>query len=334
MTHVNVPRGMRTVMPWRLCSRGLWMVMNGPWPLRRAAGRGISSTPREVAPGQRGRVGGDLVGGAGGHHVPAQLPGPGPEVDHEVRGADRLLVVLDDQHGVAEVAQALERVEQAPVVALVEPDGRLVEDVEHPHQARADLGGQPDALPLAARQRGRRPVQGQVLEADVDEEAQALADLLEHAPGDGRVALGERQLVEDPAGVAHAEAHHVGDGAPGDLEPERLRAEARAPAGRTGALGHELLDLPARVLRRALPVAPLQRGHHALPAAVALAVQDHVAHGLLQLRPGRVEGEGVALGQHLQRPRKYGVSRPCQAARAPAFSDRSALGTRRSGSIS
>ena len=87
--------------------------------------------------------------------VATQLAGPGPQVDDEVGGADRLLVVLDDEHGVAEVAQPLQGVEEPPVVPLVQADRRLVEDVEHPHQARADLGGQPDALALAARQGGR-----------------------------------------------------------------------------------------------------------------------------------------------------------------------------------
>src|SRR3989304_2200884 len=56
--------------------------------------------------------------------------------------ADGFLVVVDDDDGVAEVAQALKGGEQAGVVALVEADGGLVEHVEHAPQARAGLGGQ------------------------------------------------------------------------------------------------------------------------------------------------------------------------------------------------
>ena len=77
---------------------------------------------------------------------PPCTPAPGPRSTHVVGGADRLLVVLDHDHRVAQVAQALQRVEQPRVVALVQADGRLVQHVEHAHQARADLGGQPDAL--------------------------------------------------------------------------------------------------------------------------------------------------------------------------------------------
>ena len=75
------------------------------------------------------------------------------DVDDVVGDADRLLVVLDDDHGVAEVAQPHQRVDEALVVALVQPDRRLVEHVEHADQPAADLRREPDALRLAAGQR-------------------------------------------------------------------------------------------------------------------------------------------------------------------------------------
>ena len=77
------------------------------------------------------------------------------DVDDVVGDPDRLLVVLDDDHRVAEVAQAHQRVDQALVVALVQADRRLVEHVEHADEPAADLRRQPDALRLAAGERGR-----------------------------------------------------------------------------------------------------------------------------------------------------------------------------------
>ena len=59
----------------------------------------------------------------------------GADVDDVVRRAHRVLVVLDDNERVAEVAQALERCKEFVIVALVQSDGRLVEDIEHAHQA-------------------------------------------------------------------------------------------------------------------------------------------------------------------------------------------------------
>ncbi len=80
------------------------------------------------------------------------LPRARPDVDDVVGDADGLFVVLDDDHRVAEIAETHHGVDEPLVVALVQADRRLVEDVEHPDQSAADLGGQPDALRLAARQ--------------------------------------------------------------------------------------------------------------------------------------------------------------------------------------
>src|SRR5207302_777524 len=84
--------------------------------------------------------------GPGRDDLAPVLAGCRTDVDHVVGGADGLLVVLDDDQSVAEVAQAEQRVDQAPVVPLVESDRRLVQDVEHAHELRPDLGREPDAL--------------------------------------------------------------------------------------------------------------------------------------------------------------------------------------------
>ena len=84
----------------------------------------------------------------------AGLSSAGAEVDDVVCAADGFLIVLDDEHGVAEIAERFERVEKAAVVARVQADGRLVENVEDAAKARADLGGEADALRFSAGQRG------------------------------------------------------------------------------------------------------------------------------------------------------------------------------------
>ena len=82
---------------------------------------------------------------------PPCCPAPGPDVDDPVRRPDGLLVVLHDEDRVAQVAQPGQRGDELGVVALVEPDGRLVEDVQDAHQGRPDLGREADPLGLAAR---------------------------------------------------------------------------------------------------------------------------------------------------------------------------------------
>ena len=74
--------------------------------------------------------------------------------------------------------------EQPPVVALMQADRRLVEHVEHAGQLRADLRGEPDALAFAAGERRGAAAEREVADADVDEEAEPIADLAHDALGD------------------------------------------------------------------------------------------------------------------------------------------------------
>ena len=97
----------------------------------------------------------EVVHRAGHHDLAAVLAGARPDVHHPVGGPDRVLVVLDDDQGVAEIAQPGQRLDQPVVVPLVQPDRRFVQHVQHADQPGADLGGQPDPLRLAAGQGGR-----------------------------------------------------------------------------------------------------------------------------------------------------------------------------------
>ena len=138
----------------------------------------------EILAGQRVLVRHDVGRRALGNDLAAMNAGAGADIDDMVGKPDRLLVMLHHDHRVAEIAQPLERLQQTGIVALVQPDRRLVEHIENAGEARADLRGQPDALALAARQRARGAGKGQVFEPDIAQEFQPLADFLEHAAGD------------------------------------------------------------------------------------------------------------------------------------------------------
>ena len=83
---------------------------------------------------------------------PAAMPSRArPEIDHIIRAPDRFFIVLDHQHGVAQVAKILQRSQQPAIVAMVQSDRRLIEHIEHAAQLRSNLRGQPNPLTLAAR---------------------------------------------------------------------------------------------------------------------------------------------------------------------------------------
>ena len=202
---------------------------------------------REVLPGDACRVGQHLGGRAGGDDLAAAHTRAGAEIDEEVGGAHRVLVVLDDQDGVADVPQVFEAPQQLFVVPRVQADRRLVEDVEDAHEARTDLPGQADALGLAAGERRGGAVQAEVVQADVQEEPEAVANLLEQLAGDRPLHDRQRLLVSvEPRGeLADGGVADLDEGLVADADGAGLRVEALAVA--RGALddAHELFELHA-----------------------------------------------------------------------------------------
>ena len=90
-----------------------------------------------------------------GDDAAAALAALGPHV-HEVIGvADDVHVVLDDDHRVAQVRQAVEHLEQAADVVEVKTRCRLIEQVQRAAGlALGEFFGKLHALGLAAGQRG------------------------------------------------------------------------------------------------------------------------------------------------------------------------------------
>ncbi len=107
----------------------------------------------EVLPGQAVSRRLDLGRRALGDDLAAVNAGTGADVDDMVGGEHRVLVMLDNDHRIAEVAQVPQCAEQAFVVALMQTDRWFVEHIEHAGEARTDLGCEPDALAFTAGQR-------------------------------------------------------------------------------------------------------------------------------------------------------------------------------------
>ena len=82
--------------------------------------------------------------------VPPRSPAPGPM--SMTQSAERMVSssCSTTMTCVAQVAQSFQGADQAGVVALMQANAGFVEDVHHADQARTDLGGQADALCLAA----------------------------------------------------------------------------------------------------------------------------------------------------------------------------------------
>ena len=253
--------------------------------------------------------------------------------------------MLDDDDGVAHVAQALQGGDEAVVVAGVEADGGLVEDVEDAHQARPHLARQPDALGLAAGQRGGRSVERQVVQADVHQEAEPTADLLQQLLGDrprDRVEGRRREFIDGSRGrigqgveerlrLADGACGEVDEGPPPHADGPGAGVEPRPAAFRARHAAHvgfehrprrraardlvavEEVDGHPRPLLRVAPDLPL-----GLPVAhdrpIARPIQPDLAPAFVELRPRAPEhraGRGaVGVGLEILRDRFEDVLAP------------------------
>ena len=251
------------------------------------------------------------------HHFTAVYTGSRADIHHIVCCAHGFFIVFHHDQCVAQIAQLLERTEKLGIVPLVQADARLIQDIQHAHEAGADLSGQADTLALAAGEGRRRSGQGQIAQADALQEAQAGADLLEDLRRDEHVLLAEIQLVEKAQGVHHRELRKLGNVESAHRDGQCRRLQALSAAGRAGRFRHALLDISAHGRALGLFIAALQVGDDALElpldGAVALAflivqqqrfalgtVEDGVHSLFAQILDGFIQFEVIALGHRVK----------------------------------
>ena len=125
----------------------------------------------------------------------------------------------------------------------MQPDGRLIQHIQHAAQPRANLRRQPDALPFAAGERRRRAVQRKIVQPHRIQKLQPLDDLALQpvrdeplAPGEvHRPRTGQRPLQRKPvkSAIDTAEpslfAPFVREGTQSESSPPATPAAAAGP---------------------------------------------------------------------------------------------------------
>jgi hypothetical protein len=80
-------------------------------------------------------VAADILDRSFGHYFATEATGAGPQVDDVVGRLDRILVMLHDDDRISQIPQTAKRRQQPLVVALMQPDARLIEYVQDAHEA-------------------------------------------------------------------------------------------------------------------------------------------------------------------------------------------------------
>jgi hypothetical protein len=162
--------------------------------------------------------------------LPPCSPAPEPDVDDVIRDANHVLVVLDDEHRVALIAQLEKDVDETAVVTRVQPDRGLVQHVERAHECGAERRRQVDALRFAARQGRRQTVQRQVIQPHVAQKGEPFPDLAQNLVGDRRLLLTQLHIREELLRLANGQRRGGVDRPTADANVARLASEPGAAA--------------------------------------------------------------------------------------------------------
>ena len=137
------------------------------------------------------------------------LTGTGADIDYAVSRTDRVLIMLDDNHGISHVPQVFQRRKQLVIVPLMKAYTRLIEDVRDTDKSGADLRRKTDPLCLSSGQCRCCPAQRQIVKADIVQELHAGADLLQDLMADRLLMLCELQPVQELQQLCHREIRHL-----------------------------------------------------------------------------------------------------------------------------
>src|ERR1035437_2595988 len=96
------------------------------------------------------RRGFDFGNGSAGHEFPAVNACSRAQVEHVIGPADLGLVVFDHEDGIAQVTESFKGFEETFVIALMQADAWLIENIENTDQSRANLCCQTNSLGFAA----------------------------------------------------------------------------------------------------------------------------------------------------------------------------------------
>ncbi len=80
--------------------------------------------------------------------------------------------MLDNEQRVAFVAQVMDHADQAPDIARMQADARLIHDEKRVHERGAQAGGEIDALHFAATQGASGAIEREIAKADFAEISQ------------------------------------------------------------------------------------------------------------------------------------------------------------------
>ena len=173
---------------------------------------------------------GELRGGTGVHHLSAQSSGIGSDVYQVVGGTHDFLVVLHHHHGVAQLLQFPQHLDEPVGVTAVQSDAWLIEDVYASHEGGTEAGGEVDALALSAGEGVGETVEREVAQSHIQKELQSVGNFRQQPLADASLLFGQLQMGEPFGEVGDGHLHQFGDALAAYLHIARFLLQSCAAA--------------------------------------------------------------------------------------------------------
>src|SRR5258708_28464194 len=176
---------------------------------------------------------------AGKKQLAAEFARARPQIDDAIRGLDGVGIVLDNEHGIDEIAERFENVDEPLRVAGMETDGRFVEDVERADEMRTERSCELNALRFSAGERGGQAVQREVVETHLIKKLQARANFFQDSVRDFQVPFGELQGGKKNARFLDGKLANLRDGFLRHAHRARFGAQSSPATLRAGRITAE-----------------------------------------------------------------------------------------------
>ena len=239
------------------------------------------------------------------------------DVHHIIRISYGILVMFHHNQRIAVVSQRLQGFYELVVVSLMQSDGRLIQNVEYPHETGPDLGGQPDSLGFSSRQGARITGQIEIIQSHIHQEAESGMNFIDDLLADDQVPLGRFIAFYEFQGFIDGKGGEFIDVLSSQGHRKHFRFQPGSVAGGAGVAAHELLDFTLDVIRTALQITSLQVvdfpfiGIVVLSSGIVLgiehleldasgSIEKNVHDVVWQILDGCIEIEFILLGQCLK----------------------------------
>ena len=130
-------------------------------------------------------------------------PGTRADINDMVRRPNRIFIMLYHNHGVTEITQMDQRFQQTFIVTLMQTDGRFIQHIHHANQPGTNLAGQTNTLCFTARQGFCGTGHRQIIQPDIHQKTQAIADLFQHFLCNFGSLAAEFQVFEETHGMTN-----------------------------------------------------------------------------------------------------------------------------------